>query len=85
MAEVIYALCALTTVAAFVLLWRGWRATGARLLFWSGLCFLLLAVSNVLLVFDKLVFPHIDFGPWRLVSGFAAMAVLLFGLVWEEQ
>jgi hypothetical protein len=85
MAAVIYSLCALTSFGSFVLLWRAWRGTRVRLLFWSALCFGLLTVNNVLLVLDKIVWPvEVDLRMWRLVAAFCAIAVLLFGLVWEE-
>ena len=84
MAGLIYTLCALTSFTCLVLLWRGHRATGSRLLFWSALCFLLLTVNNVLLVLDKLVFADVDLSLWRLGAALAAVSLLLFGLVWEE-
>jgi hypothetical protein len=86
MASLIYALCALTSLTCLVLLWRSYRATGSRLLFWSALCFLLLTTNNVLLVFDKVVFPvEVDLSMWRLAAALAAVLLLLFGLIWEEE
>lgn len=86
MAAIIYSLCAITCLVAFVLLLRGWRATKLRLLFWSALCFAGLSINNVLLVLDKLVFPtQIDLSSWRLVTALIAVLLLLFGLVWEEE
>jgi hypothetical protein len=86
MAPVIYSLCALTSLACFMLLWRGWRAGGNRLLFWSALCFAGLAVNNLLLVIDKVVLPtQADLYTSRLVSAFLAVSLLLFGLIWEEE
>jgi len=85
MATLIYSLCALTSILCCVLLWRSWRASGARLLFWSALCFACLSVNNVLLVLDRVVWPvEVDLGSWRLAWAFAAVLLLLFGLVWEE-
>jgi hypothetical protein len=84
MAAVIYSLCALTSITCLVLLWRSWRASGARLLFWSALCFAALSVNNVLLVLDNLVFPDIDMTIARLVAALVAVLLLLFGLIWEE-
>jgi hypothetical protein len=85
MAALIYALCALTSILCCVLLWRSWRASGARLLFWSALCFGFSSVNNVLLVLDRVVWPvEVDLGLWRLLSALAAVLTLLFGLVWEE-
>ena len=86
MGPVISSLCALTSLTCLVLLWRSYRMTASRLLFWSALCFLLLTVNNVLLVLDKIVFPvEVDLSLWRLVAALAAVALLLFGLVWEEE
>lgn len=86
MGPIIYSLCALTSLTCLVLLWRSYRMTGSRLLFWSALCFLLLTVNNVLLVLDKIVFPvEVDLSLWRLAAALAAVALLLFGLVWEEE
>lgn len=86
MAPVIYTLCALTSFACFVLLWRGWRAGGNRLLFWSALCFAGLTVNNILLIVDKVVLPtQVDLQVARLASAFIAVSLLLFGLVWEEE
>ena len=85
MATVIYSLCAFTSIMCLVLLWRSWRASGARLLFWSALCFGALSVNNVLLVLDRVVFPvEVDLGLPRLVAALIAVLLLLFGLIWEE-
>ena len=85
MATVIYALCALTSIMCLVLLWRSWRASGARLLFWSALCFAALSVNNVLLVLDRVIFPvQVDLAVPRLVAALVAVLLLLFGLIWEE-
>jgi hypothetical protein len=86
MAPVIYSLCALTSLACCVLLWRGWRSGGNRLLFWSALCFAGLTVNNSLLVIDKVFLPtEVDLYAWRLISALVAVLPLLFGLIWEEE
>ena len=86
MAPLIYALCALTSITCAVLLWRGWRTSGFRLLFWSALCFVALSINNVLLVFDRVIFPvEVNLFTWRLVAALAAVLLLLFGLIWEEE
>ncbi|MGV3494514.1 MAG: DUF5985 family protein [Ramlibacter sp.] len=85
MAAIIYSLCALTSLACLVLLWRSHLATRSRLLFWAALCFLLLALNNVMLVIDKVILPtQVDLSMWRLVAALVAVGLLLFGLVWEE-
>lgn len=86
MAAVVYFLCALTSLACFVLLLRGWRASGHRLLFWSALCFAGMTINNSLLVVDKVVFPtQVDLSTWRLTAALTAVLLLVFGLVWEEE
>jgi hypothetical protein len=85
MVAVIYSLCALTSITCFVLLWRSWRASRARLLFWSALCFGVLSVNNVLLVLDMVVWPvEVDLSTARLAVALAAVLLLLFGLIWED-
>lgn len=85
MAALIYALCALTSILCCGLLWRSWRQSGARLLFWAALCFACTSVNNVLLVLDRVVFPvEVDLGMPRLVAALIAVLLLLFGLIWEE-
>lgn len=85
MGAFIYSLCALTSLACCILLWRGYLASRARLLFWSSTCFALLTLNNALLVFDKVVFPDVDLKAWRLLTAFGAVCLLLFGLIWEEE
>lgn len=84
MAILIYSLCALTCLMAAALLLRGYARTGYRLLFWSGLCFLLLTVSNGLNVADRLLPPQVNLIPARLSTALAAVALMLFGLIWER-
>jgi hypothetical protein len=85
MATMIYSLCALTSITCLVLLWRSWRASGARLLFWSALCFAALSVNNVLLVLDRVVWPvEVTLTLPRMVAALVAVLLLLFGLIWEE-
>ena len=85
MATLVYALCALTSLACAVLLLRGYRASRARLLLWSGLCFAGLALNNVLLLIDKRVVPTLDLSLWRTLPALAGVALLLYGLVWETR
>ena len=85
MAAVVYFLCAATSIACATLLLRAWRGSRVRLLMWSALGFTGLAVNNVLLFVDRVVVPDRDLTLIRDVSGLAALAVLLFGLIWESK
>ena len=81
----VYTLCFLTSAACALLLARSYRRTGARLLFWSALCFLLLAANNAVVILDMLVLPQIDFRLVRSALALAAVGVLLFGFVWDVE
>ena len=85
MAEVVYIMCALLSIVCSALLLRSYRTTRARLLLWSSLCFVLLAVNDIILVLDYVVFPTIDFGGPVLRDILAAGAgiAMLIGLLWE--
>ncbi|HEX2207309.1 MAG TPA: DUF5985 family protein [Longimicrobium sp.] len=85
MATLVYALCALTSAACAVLLLRGYASSRARLLLWSGLCFVGLATNNLLLLIDKRVVPTLDLSLWRSLPALAGLALLLYGLVWETR
>lgn len=81
MDKVIYTLCALTSLTcAFLLLRTYWR-TRFRLLLWSGMCFVALTGNNILLVLDRVVFPHIDFSTGRLGLALVAVLLLVTGLI----
>ena len=80
---VVYSLCFLTSSACAWLLGRSYQRTGARLLLWSSLCFILLAANNLLLVVDLLVFPAVDLRIGRLLLAVAAASVLIFGFIWD--
>lgn len=85
MAEIVYLLCALMSVACAFLLLRGHLGNGSRLLLWSGLCFGLLAVNNIILVIDLVIIPEVEFNGtlWRNGIGATAGVAMLFGLIWE--
>jgi hypothetical protein len=67
------------------MLFRGYKRTGVRLLFWSSLCFVGLMLDNVMLYADEQVFPDVSLVIWRKVPGLIALMLLLFGLVWESK
>ena len=81
----VYTLCFATSALCACLLGRSFNRTRSRLLFWSALCFVLLAVVNFIVVLDMLVYPEISFRLVRLWLSLAAVAVLLFGFIWDEE
>ncbi|MFC1456478.1 DUF5985 family protein [Microvirga arabica] len=82
---IIYSLCLLTSAGCAILLVRSYRQTRAKLLLWSALCFVLLAVNNLLVVIDLIVLPSVDLVPLRNLAALAAVSVLLFGFIWETE
>jgi hypothetical protein len=85
MAELVYFLCAATSLACAILLARGYVQTRARLLLWSALCFAFLALNNLLLVVDLVILAHLDLSLWRLWSAVIGVALLVYGLIWEVE
>jgi hypothetical protein len=79
----IYLLCLLASAGCAWLLVRSYGRTKTRLLLWSALCFVLLAVNNLFVVIDLLVLPSVDLVPFRHLASLAAVSTLLFGFIWE--
>lgn len=85
MSGVVYALCAATSLLCAVMLLRAYAANGVRLLFWSGLCFIGLALDNVVLYVDVIVIPEVDISMWRRIPGLIALMLLIYGLIWDSK
>lgn len=80
----VYLLCFLTSSACAWLLARSYWRTGARLLLWSALCFVLLGVNNLMVVVDLVLLPEaVTLQVPRLLLSLAAALVLLFGFIWD--
>lgn len=84
MAVTVYALCALTSLLCAVLLFRGYRRNGTRLLLWSSACFFGFFLNNFLLLVDVNV-PMEDLSVWRSLPALAGTLILVYGLVWETR
>jgi hypothetical protein len=85
MAKLVYLLCALNSIGCAAMLIRGYRRDRTRLLLWSSLCFAGLALNNVLLFVDLVMFPEINVNGAliRSILGASSGALLLYGLIWE--
>lgn len=84
MRATIYILAFLTNLACSFLLLRAYRAVMRRLLLWSGLCFAGLALSSAMVFVDLVILPQVDLFLFRLAISVAAMALLIYGLIFEE-
>lgn len=85
MAQTIYLLCAVAAFICAVLLIRAYLRSRYKLLLWSGLCFAGLTLNNLILVLDKVVMVGADLSIWRTSVALLAMAVLLYGLIWDAE
>ena len=85
MAAFIYLLCAATSLVCWVLLFRGYRQTRARLLFWVALFFVSLTVENIGLFLDEIIFIHTDLWWYRTSCGLLGVCFLLYGLIWKRK
>jgi hypothetical protein len=83
MAIAVYALCALTSLACTLLLWRAYANEKVSLLLWTALCFGGLALNNALMFFDVLY--HLDIGTWRKLPALVGVALLLHGFISESR
>jgi hypothetical protein len=83
MAPAVYLLGVAVTLCCAVLLARAYARVRLRLLLWSAVCFAGLAVSNLLLFLDLVVFPDVNLYFWRLLTAAVAMLLLIFGLIWD--
>ncbi len=82
---VFYILSAVTTLICSVLLLRAYSQVRRHLLLWSGLCFVGLTIASLLKIADLLIFLQTDLYSYRLGATAIAMALLLYGLIWESQ
>jgi Family of unknown function (DUF5985) len=84
-AESVYLLGAAVALICGVLLMRGYFRRRRGLLLWSSLCFIGLAISNLLVFVDLVLLPEKDLYVWRLGTAAVAMLLLLYGLIWEGE
>lgn len=83
-AVLIYLLCLLSSAVCAVLLVRNYVRTRTPLLMWSAACFVFLALSNLAMVADLLVFPTaIDLSEVRVALSLIGVSALLYGFIWE--
>lgn len=82
MAEGVYVLSALTSIACVLMLVTSYRKQRVPLLFWSSLCFAFFAVNNLFLLGDLIFSPESDFSIPRNLSGVIGTSLLLYGMLW---
>ena len=84
-ATCVYGLSSLMCLACTYLLLRSLGRGGHRLLLWSALCFVGLAVNNVLAVVDvNTPTAMVDLSIPRIVISIISVGILVYGLIWES-
>lgn len=83
-ATIVYFLCFAASAACGGLLVRAYLRSPTALLLWTAACFVLLALSNFLVIVDLVFLPDgIDLQILRLTVTLIAVATLVYGFVWE--
>lgn len=83
MAEAVYLLAAVTSLACALMLYRGYRRSRTRFLLWSSLCFIGLTLNNILLFIDLVIVQELDLSLWRSGVALLSFSLLLYGLIWD--
>jgi hypothetical protein len=81
----VYFLCFLGSGLCAYLLVSSFRRRREKLLWWSAICFCLLAGNNLLVFVDLILLPQIDLIFGRALTSLFAVAALLYGFVWEVE
>jgi len=84
-AGVVYGLCLLASALCAALLLRAWGQSRSRLLLWTALSFSFLALNNLFLVADMVIFPGVNLWYWRQAASLLAIGVLVYGFIWEAE
>jgi hypothetical protein len=85
MAEIVYILCSITSTLCAAMLYRKYKKMPMPLLLWSCLCFVGMAINNILLFIDMVLLPEsIDLSVLRTVPAVIGVAFLIYGFVWDQ-
>ena len=83
-AAAVYFLCFLASACCGWLLVRSYLGNKTKLLLWSAICFVLLALNNLVLFIDLVLLPtSIDLSIVRGLLALTAVVALLYGFIWE--
>lgn len=81
----VYVLCIGAGGVCAYLLLRGYWRSGTRLLLWSGICFAFLSLNSLAVLLEIVIYPSTDLRGLRSLASLAAVATMVFGLVWETE
>lgn len=83
MGFIVYLLCSFTSFGCAAILMRAYLKKRTRLLLWSSLCFIGIALNNILLSVDYALGPQYDLSTVRAIMAFAGMSIMMYGLIWD--
>ena len=85
MAEIVYSLCFITSAICAALLLRSWSLNRTRLLLWSAVAFVFLAINNFFVVADLVLFPDANLVPYRHTAALAAVCAMIYSFIGEVE
>ena len=80
---IIYLLCVVTSLLCAYLLSHAYTRGRTRLLIWCAICFAIMALNNLVLAIDVLLLPEVDLTLLGAATALLAVAILLYGFIWE--
>lgn len=83
MAFFVYLLCSVTSFGCALFLGRAYFKNKTKLLFWSSMCFIGVALNNILLSVDFILGPQYDLSMIRAWIILAGMVAMVYGLIWD--
>lgn len=81
----VYLLCLATSLGCAALLIRSYLRSRSPLLFWTALGFVFLALNNLALVADMLIYPNADLAALRQAPALLAIGVMIYGFIRESR
>jgi hypothetical protein len=79
----VYLLGAAISLASGLLLLRGAAKQGGGLLLWSSVCFFGMAVNNILMYVNFVVFVNVNLDIWPHVASLVSVMILNVALIWH--
>jgi hypothetical protein len=79
----VYVLCLAASAVCAVLLVRSYLLSRNRLLLWSAICFVCLALNNLAVVLDIIYLTEADLALLRIVASLVGVTALLYGFIFE--
>jgi hypothetical protein len=83
MPALVFSLCFATSALCAALLLNSYQKNRSRLLLWSAVAFVCLAINNFFVLGDMILFPEMNLLPMRYLAAGAAVCVLIYAFIWD--